>query len=283
MKQVIKASLIKAAVFILILVSVALALMLPACKEKAEQPQPKRIVGIDSEKTYLRSYYLARVEFYDEKALELPIISRDEIKEGEIEEVKLDYYANTAIRVVRYELVDGGAKGGYYYYKLYAYMTANYLYSGKIEGVTVVINGEDYEFSTDILLGCANLYPADFLFPSSCSSQQAVLPDDNGKKEIIYMVSISGEIEITDVSFQTSGLNVVSVSLYKTGEDSEINLPYTVDGNDLRLRITYTEPDDCLYCGSYINMTFKADGKTMTYTSALDMYNVIFCLGSALK
>ncbi|MDE5721442.1 MAG: hypothetical protein K2I30_01695 [Clostridia bacterium] len=266
-----------------ILISVACIALLPACEEKAEQPQPKRIIGIDSEKTYLRSYYLARVEFYDEKALELPIISRDEIKQDEIDAVKLDYYANTTIRVVKYELVDGGEKDGYYYYKLYAYMTANYLYSGHIDGVTVVINGEDYNFSTDILLGCTNLFPADFLFPSSCWSQQAVLHNDNGKKEILYMVSISGEIEITDISFQTSGLNVVSVKLDKYGENNEINLPYTVDGNDLRLLISYTEPDDCLYCGSYINMTFRVDGKSMTYTSALDMYNVIFCLGSALK
>ena len=260
-----------------ILLTLACFTLLPACDNQCKQPEPKRIVGIDSEKTYIRTEFWARAEVYDYKELDLPIISRDEIKPDEIDGVTLDYRATSKLDVSEYRLVDNGKKEEYYYYTLYIFLSGSYIYNCQIDSITVDINGEDYVFSADMTFGCANGYPDYFIHPAN-ALQMLTYRRNGNAAEIDFIVSINSMIEITDISFMTDGIEVTSLKI--SGEN--INLPYSLNGKDMRVCVTYTEPDDCLYYGNYVKLTFNAKGQSMTYTSAQG-FNRISCAGSALR
>lgn len=261
--------------------SVFALLGLCACTKEDAVEDDKGIVGISSEKTYIRGNFYVREPVFRGKILELPIVSGNEITIDEIDDVTVHYKgADNTLSVSGYRLSRLYNAGEYNYYTLYIYMMASAVYSLYIYGITVTINGVDYVFSADVLVGCANLYPENFTNPQIYLASGA-----NGEAQL--WVTRMGSFTLNSIFFQSSwysdnGFEITDIKLETgDGEYSDVVLPQTYDGENLKFLLTYTEPTDCLYYGIELAMNITIGDTDFVVTNAVSLETNIRFTGSA--
>lgn len=254
--------------------------VLSACDGGAKS---KRIIGLDSDKTYIKNYYCWQSSNYYRMPMQLPIVSLDPIKAEEIEKVELKHSEIKRPVAVDYNLLEQTSKDGKYCYLLYVYLSGDPVLNEHITGISVTIGGKVYDFTADITLKW--VYGGgfrDYYITPSNPLQMGGYNVIGNEAQIQFMVSIDREIEITEVAFHTAGLNVTGLEIYKNGSWEEAALPYATDASDLRMRVTYTEPNDCLYYGNYVVFKYNADNTNMSCDSSQGV-GIISCSGSALR
>lgn len=263
----------------LIILTVSLA-VLSACDGGAKK---KRIIGLNSDKTYIKNYYCWQSSSYYRMPMQLPIISLDPIKPEEIEKVELKHREIKRLVAVDYNLLEQTSNDGNYCYLLYVYLSGEPVLNEHITGISVTIGGKVYDFTADITLKWVyNDGVRDYFIQPTNLLQMVGYNANENKAQIQFMVSIEREIEITDIAFHTAGIDVTGLEIYKNESWEKVALPYVTNASDLRMRVTYTEPDDCLYYGNYVVFKYNADNKNMSCDSSQGV-GIISCSGSALR
>ena len=145
--------------FITALLAICMIFPLAACgeKEKAEELPTKRIIGLDSEKTYAKGeFYIDNNNDVDWQDMYLYVLSYDRIEKDELEAITfhlsyLDIYPDvgdespiTELKCEEFELKFGETinKDGYYTYMVVMCVTADKVSNGfVIDSINMTIAG----------------------------------------------------------------------------------------------------------------------------------------------
>ena len=146
-------------VFVAAIMAVCMCIPLAACgDDNKTEPTTKRIIGLDSEKTYVKGkFYIEHQNAVDGKAMYLDVLSYDKIEKDEIEEITFDIsYIDippilgddepqkviTELKCEKFELKFGEIinKDGYYKYLVGMYLKADKIINGfKIDSINMKI------------------------------------------------------------------------------------------------------------------------------------------------
>lgn len=260
-------------------VAVAVCLCVPfaACdKTDKQQTERKNIIGIDSDKVYLKS------KIYRENGLDLigkkfcfNICSYDKIEADELQGVEFDVTASSKYNLTAesWELKDFGyyEEEGYYDYYVIIYTYMRWASDDvHINSVTLKISGYDYTFKTDI--DCVMTYRFINVKPEHFGFNTL-----NAGRFEPYGLLINPRYDMTlkSIKFQTDGFEILSyeVESYigpQEGEAEKITdtLPVKLEsGKSYQINVEAIPPQDCLYYGYDLEAVVEIDGHEMVYNN----------------
>ena len=289
-------------VFVVAIMAVCMCIPLAACGDdnnKTETPT-KRIIGLDSEKTYVKGkFYIEHQNAVDGKAMYLDVLSYDKIEKDEIEEITFDIsYIDippilgddepqkviTELKCEKFELKFGEIinKDGYYKYLVGMYLKADKIINGfKIDSINMKIAGREYKFSSEIVV--QTFRNSVYVTPEMYGK----ITCDPRKGNNALLIRVPYDMEFKSLQFQTEGFEILSFHLeyfggygdYGTfidGETVSENLPCNLKANKTYLVcIEAALPDDCLYYSNNFEAIVEIQGVEIFYCnySGLDSYN----------
>ena len=247
--------------FLTVLLSVVFAVMLcvpmVACNKGGEQSERKRIIGIDSDKTYLKAkFYLKDKLDLNVKFLDFEILSYDKIETDELYGVSFDFATGDdrdKLSAVGYELRDTGnsfERDGYYKYYVIIEISMKWVvYEVQINSVKLNISGQEYVFSTDILFTMRNNRPV-FIEPDFYGNTTG----DPVKGPYCALIECDYELTLKSLDFQSEGFEILSYYVEAYNADLKANekvteeLPVKLEANrQYRVYVEARPPQDCLY------------------------------------
>lgn len=278
------------------IMTICLCIPLASCDNndnKTETPT-KRIVGLDSEKTYAKGViYLENQNSLNGVNVYLEILSYDKIENKELKDIKfeLSRYGNESnignayIVADKYELEyqNYNKEKECYNYLLNLSMTAKYFfYELNIKTIILTISGREYNFSSDIT------------FKKSPDNNVYVKPLTYGKishpEKGEYGLAIKTRYDtvLNNLKFQTDGFEIVTYYIEKfNGYDSQgyladgekvgDKLPVTLKANvDYSVFVKAIPPKDCLYYTYNFEAIIEVSGQIINYNNVADTDTVIF-------
>ena len=281
--------------FLIVLLSVVFAVILcvplVACNNEEEQTERKRIVGIDSEKTYLKAkYYLANNRDLNYKTLFFEIYSYDKIEDDELNGVYFEITTDDKFELTAedYELRYAGfINNTYYRYTVSVGMLMLWVtYDLRINSVTLNFSGQNYKLNTDIYFFMHNYRPV-FVEPNYYGRSTDSV---NG----MHCLHISTQYDMTlkSTQLQTEGFEILSyyVEVYNAETDNfekvAEELPVKLEAKRIyNIYVEVIPPQDCLYYSLDFESVVEISGVEMVYNNIDgiigDVYRVYF--GSALN
>lgn len=273
------------------ILAVCICLPIAACGGGEEVT--KRIIGIDSDKTYMKAvYHLAHRKDLVNKDIVFEFYSYDKVKESELQGAEIDAttdykYENMSVASCKIREFEYNAEYGCYRY----YVTVTAFMSWLVQDVwvnsiTLKIAGKDYKFSADIHF-IMDTYRNVFVGPDAYGFNQY----SSGRTEPFGLhIHTKYETTLKSLKFQTGGFEILSyfIEYYNISQDHTIvkvgdSLPITLEPGGYQIFVEAIEPDDCLYYGYEIEAVVAVGGLEMKYNNVdgLD-YGVQF-KGSALN
>lgn len=284
--------------FLTFLLSVAFVVCMcipfAACdKTDKRQSERKNIIGIDSDKVYLKS------KIYRENGLDLigkkftfNICSYDKIEADELQGVEFDVTASSKYNLTAesWELKDFGyyEREGYYDYYVIIYTYMRWASDDvHINSFTLKISDCDYTFKTDI--DCVMTYRPVFVQPETFNFNTL-----NAGHSAPYGLHISPRYDMTlkSIKFQTDGFEILSYEVETyigpsagTAEKITDTLPVNLEaGKSYQINIEAIPPQDCLYYGYDLEAVVEINGYEMVYNNLESIGGVDICfMGSALN
>ena len=300
MKKIKRAFLLVA--FLLFLMCLCAPLV--ACKEEDKQAERKRIIGIDSDKTYLKAkFYIKDRRDLNDKYIRFEILSYDEIKGDELWGVSFDTTTEEdreELSAFDYKLdeyrLGGNDKFGNEYrrYRVEIELTMKWVsYDVHINSITLNISGQEYVFSSDIL------FQMQFNHPNYYKSVLFTYGEGKPQKGSYcdYWIKPQYDMTLKSLSFQTDGYEILSCCIETYNANPEENekvadsLPFTFEGGKrYSIYIEATPPQDCLYYGDAVEGVIefgegvgKLSGIEVKYTNMEQQFDGIDFYGSALN
>lgn len=279
--------------FITALLAVCMLFPLVACgeEEKPEELPIKRIIGLDSEKTYAKGkFYIGHNNDVDWQSMCLYVLSYDKIEKDELEEITFDisYLVPpepvgdepqkiiTELKCEKFELKFGEMinKDGYYKYMVSMYLTADKVVNGFIiDSINMTIAGREYKFSSKISVQRFN--NSVYVTPK----MYATITCDARKGNNALLIRVPYEMEMKSLQFQTEGFEILSFHLeyfggygdngaFIDGETVSEELPCTLKADKLYLVcIEAAMPDDCLYYSNDLIAVMEIQGVEIVYSN----------------
>ena len=290
-------------VFLLSIVfAVTLCVPMLACN-KDDPAERKRIIGIDSDKTYLKAkFYLEHQRDLNYKSLYFEVLSYDKIGADELQGVSFDIDTGDdrdVLLATKYELKDtenNAERDGFYRYYVKIEMAMRWVvHEVQVNSITLNISGQEYVFSTDILFKIHNYRPV-FIKPNLggfCINELNV-PD---KGSYCVEVEVPYGMTLKSLNFQTEGYKITSycVETYnsdlKKYEKVTDQVPFKLEaGERYCIYMEATPPDDCLYYSydfegvvEYGETLGELSGIEFKYTNIESGTDCIYFHGSALN
>ena len=277
--------------FITALLAICMIFPLAACgeKEKAEELPIKRIIGLDSEKTYAKGeFYIDNNNDVDWQDMSVDVLSYDKIEKDELEAITfhlsyLDIYPDvgdespiTELKCEEFELKFGETinKDGYYSYLVVMYVTADKVSNGfVIDSINMTIAGREYKFSSEIVV--QTFRNSVYVTPEMYGK----ITCDPRKGNNALLIRVPYDMELKSLQFQTEGFEILSFHLeyfggygdYGTfidGETVSENLPCNLKANKTYLVcIEAALPDDCLYYSNDLRAVMEIQGVEIVYSN----------------
>ena len=283
MKKLLKA-------LLLVLLTVCLCVPFAACGDTNEtQVERKRIVGIDSDKTYLKAkFYLADNYDLNYKELFFEIYSRDKIYESEFQGVEFGLTEEFKCKMQALKLevreYDFFHDNEYYHYGITIVINMFFVtYDVRVNSITLKIAGQDYKFNTDIYFFMHNYRPI-FIEPDVF----AYTTGDSQKGPYCVQIKTRYDTTLKSLKFQTEGFDILSyyVEIFnsETGTTEVINeLPVILEAKkSYSIFIDAIPPQDCLYYNYLLEVAVEINGIKMSYNNIEQTETILF-LGSALN
>ena len=247
--------------FLTVLLSIVFAVMLcvpmVACNKGEGQAERKRIIGIDSDKTYLKAnFYLRDKHDLNYKYLYFEVLSYDKIEADELQGVSFDITAEEGSRglsVVSYEFRDtrnSFERDGYYKYFVYVEIAVRWVTCElKINAVKLNISGQEYVFTANILYMNYDNALA-FIKPGTYGYTMG----DPVKGPYSVLINSNYDITLKSLEFQTEGFEILSyyIEVYnpdlKADEKVAEEFPVKLEAKrQYRVYVEAIPPQDCLY------------------------------------
>lgn len=292
-------------VFIAAAIAVCMCIPLAACGDdnnKTETPT-KRIIGLDSEKTYAKGkYYFDTQSGFHEKDMYLPVSSYDKIEEKEIENIMFDISplhdiptvgGQRQLISVKLSAYEFGIKfdatpdnNGIYDYLIYIMTDAREAgYGFRIKSINIIISGKEYKFTSDIeIVGRSNIENVRPLIFSN-----AVYGGTTEKGEYSVLLSTRYDMTLKSLKFQADGFNITSyyAEIFggydefgneQDGEKVADSLPFELKADTTyNIYVKTTSPNDCLYYNCDFEVVVEYQGIEMVYYNSA--FNFSFAKG----
>ncbi len=278
-----------------VFLTVCLCIPFAACRDTQETyTKRKRIIGIDSDKTYLKSkIHLANSLDIIGKTLYLEFYSYDKIEQGELQGVSFDITSDSKYDLIAesYELnfLNYNDSKNYYRYRVDIDTYMRWAYDGvRINSVNLKISGNDYKFKTDIYCVMDTFRPV-FVKPQTFGFNML-----NAGKSVPYGQIICTKYDMTlkSLKFQTEGFEILSYEIEtyaapQTGTSEFITdkFPVTLEANKTyQINVEAIPPQDCLYYGFDFEAVVEINGVEMVYNNVDTIAGGDFeFMGSALN
>ena len=274
-------------IFAAVIMAVCMCAPLAACGNNTESPI-KRIIGLDSEKTYVKGRFCLENNYeLNYREMSFQILSYDKITQDEINEITFETSTNgysAELVTDNFELTEShySEEGGYFIYWLKLYITSHYISSDLyVHSINVKISGKDYKVSSDIHFEVHNLkvvYVAPMVFTET----------EGDPVKGAYSVIFKGKFGLTvkDIRFQTEGFEVISFYVEKYMKDEKIseNLPVSMNADETyQIYLEATPPDDCLYYSCSLELVVQIGEYEIVYTNSDATFNNYTFKGSAIS
>ncbi len=277
--------------FITALLAICMIFPLAACgeKEKAEELPTKRIIGLDSEKTYAKGeFYIDNNNDVDWQDMYLYVLSYDRIEKDELEAITfhlsyLDIYPDvgdespiTELKCEEFELKFGETinKDGYYTYMVVMCVTADKVSNGfVIDSINMTIAGREYKFSSEIVV--QTFRNSVYVTPEMYGK----ITCDPRKGNNALLIRVPYDMELKSLQFQTEGFEILSYHIeyfagygeegnFLDGETVSEKLPCNLKANKTYLVcIEAALPDDCLYYSNDLRAVMEIQGVEIVYSN----------------
>lgn len=275
-------------------IAVCTCMPFAACgNNESPQSESKRIIGIDSKKTYLKGkFYLANNYDLISKKLVFEFYSYDKIEKEELQGVNFDVTTTDKFELIanEYELRDIGSteSDDFYHYYVYVVISMQRItYDMRINSIILNLSGRDYIFNTDIYFLMHNYRPV-FVEPESYGFNTL-----NAGKHTPYGLRVETRYDMTlkSVKFQTDGFEILSFDIEtyvapQTGTSEKIaeELPVVLKGKQgYQINIEAIPPQDCLYYGYELEVVVEISGVEMAYNNIDGVNGTYSFMGSALN
>lgn len=240
--------------FFCVVFAMILCVPLGACNiGKGER---KRIIGIDSDKTYLKAkFYLRDQRDLNFKNLDFEFFSYDKIEEDELQGVSFDITTidKYELLAVDYKLKftdNSFNKDGYYRYYVIIEMAMRWVtYEVHVNSITLNISGQEYVFSTDILFANNGNRP-----PIIKPKHYGYTMGDPVKGPYSNWIKSDYDATLKSLNFQTEGFEILSYYVETFNSDTRedefvtAELPLKLEaGRQYRIYVEAIPPQDCLY------------------------------------
>ena len=243
-------------VLLSIVFAVMLCMPLVACNNGEAQAERKRIIGIDSDKFYLKAkYYLKDQRDLNFKYLFFEILSYDKIESEELQGVSFDITTNdiNGLFAASYELRDSHnsfERDGFYRYYVKIEMSMRWVtYEVQVNSITLNISDQEYIFSTDILLMNHDNQLA-FIKPTTYGYTMG----DPVKGPYSVLIRPKYDISLQSLNFQTDGFEILSYYIEAFNADTKEfekiaeELPLKLEAErQYHIYVEAIPPQDCLY------------------------------------
>lgn len=281
----------KKAVSILISIIMAVCMCAPlaACGNN-EEPPTKRIIGLDSEKTYVKGkFYLENQYAFHEKSMYLEVLSYDKIEKDELEAITFDISHHyeiptvgsepqkiiTELRADNFELKFGESKwaDGCYHYYVYMNLTADKMLDGfKIDSINMTIAGRVYKFSSEIIFQLRS-NPV-YISPNTFDNTVG----DPVKGADSILINTRYDMTLKSLKYQTEGYEIISYYVQKfegytsdgkpkDGEKISESLPIELKKDQTyQIFVEAVVPDDCLYYSNRFEAIVEIQGVEIFYS-----------------
>lgn len=201
-------------VLLLVILTVSICVPFVACGDNNEtQTERKRIIGIDSEKTYLKAkFYLADNYDLNYKELDFDFYSRDKIEASEFRGVEfgLTEEFKSKMSASEYKMFGNGQldDNGYYWYNVNVVINMIYVtHEVRVNSITLKISDQDDKFKTDIYFFMHNHRPV-FIKPETFHTNYNTADPQSGP----YCVNLRTRYDMSfkSLKFQTEGFEILS-------------------------------------------------------------------------
>ena len=272
---------------------VCFSVSLVACGDNGQtQGESKRIIGIDSEKIYIKAnFHLKHQQDLIGKYILFEFFSYDKIDKDELQGVDFEITTDSkySLSADEYEFQDYGLleNEGCYRYRVKIRTFMYWVTDVRINAIILKISGCDYKFKTDI--SCIyDTYRPVFVKPKTFGFNTL-----NAGHKAPYGLLICTQYDMTlkSLKFQTEGFEIISceVETYtapQTGTSELISeeLPVKLEAEkSYQINIEAISPRDCLYYGYDIEIVLEINGVEMTYNNVDEISGDFFFMGSALN
>ena len=274
-----------------VIMAVCMCIPLAACGNNTESPI-KRIIGLDSEKTYVKGKFYVENQFaLNEKEMDLEILSYDKIENNELENVVFVVENNNAavLNVDSFKLIYRHEINGIYYYRLELNLRAKFVSHFKAEKMILTISGKEYNFSCDLFF---QVY-TNFIYVGPNSYY--VSEGDPVKGAYCTSIVVPYDMMLKSLKFQTEGFDIISYYIDKCeGFDYEKwqatyvkvseELPVTLEAEKTyEIYVEAVPPDDCLYYSDSMEAIVEIQGVEIFYSDNSSSLNFYTFKGSAIS